>query len=108
RLPAIVAEHGDAQPSLLTLIEAVEGGEAVQLGVDGGPLEALPVGRGVEASGCEQRSVDDRRVDLLALASAVAVIQRLDHGDGRQEAVAEVAPGTEAPVRPPAACAAAV
>src|SRR5207248_2700166 len=54
-------------------------------------VEQLAVGRRVHARVVEQGGVEDRRIDLLALARAVAVIETLEAGDGAQVPVPEVA-----------------
>ena len=73
-----------------------------------GRSKPLPSGRATRIRGVEQLRVDDRGVAELALARALAVIERLQDRDRREEAVAGVAQAAEAPQRLAAARHAAV
>ena len=76
-VPVLLVDQHEAQPALPGFVDAMAGGEAELHAVDARPLEALAVRRRHRVRGVEQRRVDDRGVDELAFAGAVAVIERL-------------------------------
>ena len=80
-LPVRLVDGGDAQPRLVgALVQAVQGVPPELHLVDLGTVAlVLAVGRHPPDRRVEQLGVDDRRVEELALAGAVAVVQRLHH-----------------------------
>src|SRR3546814_9248025 len=75
------------------------GGVAELQAADARPRETFAVRFGDGVAGIEQRGVDDRGIDELAFAGAVAVIERIADRDRRQEPVASIAEAGEAPQR---------
>src|SRR3546814_11529913 len=75
------------------------GGVAELQAADARPRETFAVRFGDGVAGIEQRGVDDRGIDELAFAGAVAVIERIADRDRRQEPVARIAEAGEAPQR---------
>src|SRR3546814_15436267 len=75
------------------------GGVAELQAADARPRETFAVRFGDGVAGIEQRGVDDRGIDELAFAGAVAVIERIEDRDRRQEPVAGIAEAGEAPQR---------
>jgi hypothetical protein len=97
--PVVIVPHVDRQPAVARLVQPARRGEPVLLRIDPLALWSSAVGRG-ECVRVEQHArVEDRRVDELPLAGALAVEECLHDRVGRQHPVPRVAERDRVPDR---------